>query len=459
MSTTASAGAGPVPSFYISTVGCAKNEVDSDAMRARLLAAGYVEAPGPEGADVCLVNTCGFLAEATRESIEVTLEAAGLGSDGTSPKVVMCGCVPSRYGSELPSELPEVDAFVAADDEEGIAAVVEGLVGSAGTGRRLKDAASARTAGGATAFLKIAEGCDRHCTFCAIPAIRGPFVSRLAEDIVAEARYLVEGGARELVLVAQDTSSWGRDLPHRPHLASLLRNLSEELEGTGTWIRVLYLQPEGLDDELIDVFAEGYVESGEGVLPYIDMPLQHASGRLLGRMGRKGDAESFSKLIARLRERIPGVVLRTTVICGFPGETDEEHEELLAFLRREAFDYVAVFAYSPEEGTPAATMEGQIEGELKRSRTQAALDVAEELGFASAEARVGGEGEIVIDAETPDDPDGALAGHAWFQAPDTDGIVHVSADGAGPGDKLTVRFVDAWCYDLEGEVPTCGGAL
>ena len=439
------------PGFAIVTVGCEKNEVDSDRMRTRLLAAGYREVDDPAEADVCLVNTCGFLAEATGESIEAVLWAAE-----EEPAVVMCGCVPSRYGAELAAELPEVDAFLGVDEEDRVVEVVEGLVGAASapsegpSGRELDepfDPRACRTLGSSVAFVKIAEGCSRRCSFCAIPLIRGPLRSREADDIIAEARALAEGGAREIVLIAQDTSAWGRDLPGRPSLASLLWLLSEALLDLGTWIRVLYVQPEGVDDELICAIA-----SAPGIVPYLDLPLQHVSRRLLASMGRTGDCESFTRLVETLRARIPGLTLRTTVICGYPDETDEEHRQLLDFLAEAAFDYVAVFPFSAEEGTRAATLPGQIDEEVKLARTQAVRDLTEEIGFKRAAERVGGVVEAIIDAETPDDADGAFVAHGAFQAPETDGVIHLAGEGLAVGERVRLELTDAWCFDFEGEV-------
>ncbi len=442
------------PAFCLITLGCEKNEVDSDRMRALLLEAGYREVAGPEDASIVVVNTCGFLAEATQESIEAVLFAAE-----EDARLVMCGCVPSRYGEDLARELDEVDAFLGVDEEDRIVEVVEGLVGPARRGVDLASPAGSyeafdpdvlRTTGRSVAFVKIAEGCDRRCGFCAIPLIRGPLRSREAADIVHEARALVDGGAREIVLIAQDTSAWGHDLTGRPRLASLLWELSRALEGTDTWIRVLYAQPEGIDDELMDALAHA-----PGVVPYLDLPLQHCAAHLLASMGRKGSREAFSALVARLRERVPHITLRTTVMCGYPGETEEDFAELCDFLSEMAFDYVAVFPFSPEEGTRAATLEGQVDEATKLERTQAIRDLTEAIGFKRVAERVGRVVDAIIDAETPDDPDGAWRAHAAFQAPASDGVIHVNGQVDGVCARTRLRLVDAWCYDLEGEV--CDG--
>lgn len=442
----------PAPTFSLVTLGCAKNEVDSDAMRSRLLAAGFSEVEDLSEASVCLVNTCGFLASAIEESIEATLLAAG---DGDGPRIMMCGCVPSRYGAELAAELPEVDAFLPVDEEERVVEAVCELLGldgqamgSSGAGHRNApfDPDVLRSTGASTAFLKIAEGCSRRCAFCAIPLIRGPLASRSAESIVREAVALASRGAAEITLIAQDTTAWGRDLPGCPTLASLIRELSAALSPHGTWIRLLYAQPEGVDDELIDALA-----TSPGVVPYLDMPIQHVSERLLRSMGRRGGAEWFRTLIATLRERIPNLTLRTSIICGYPGETDAEHAELLEFLSEVAFDYVAVFPYSAEEGTRAAELPDQVDEETKLARVQAVRDLTESIGFERCAARVGSTVEAIIDAATPEDVDGAWVAHGPFQAPDTDGVIHVPSGTYAIGDKVWLALSDAWCFDLEGE--------
>ena len=436
--------------LYI-TLGCAKNEVDTDRMRSLLTAAGYNESDDTADADLVIINTCSFLASATSESIECTLELAEEVHDGVRQvPIVMCGCVPSRYGADLPDELPEVAAFVRTDEEDGIVGVVDGLLG-------VERAVPAhvpsikRTVEGAVAYLKISDGCDRFCSFCAIPYIRGRYRSRSAESILAEARDLVAGGVRELVLIGQDTGIWGTDFDEAvtgPHtLAGLLSAIAEVARPVGAWVRVLYLQPEGMTDELIST-----IRDTPEVLPYIDIPVQHCSARVLERMNRSGSESELEELFARLRREIPGMVIRTTYLVGFPGETDEEHEEMLAFMDRVGFDYTSVFAFSPEDGTRAVKLDGQIDEDVKLERTQAAMDLAEALGFAATAAHVGERAQVIVDGieQTEDGPE--LIGHAWFQAPDCDGAVHLDASEAAVGDILTVEFTDSFCYELVGHV-------
>lgn len=433
--------------FLIVTLGCAKNEVDSDRMRSLLLADGFEEVSEASDADVAIVNTCSFLASATEESVEATLALAEERSEGVrSCPIVMCGCVPSRYGDELAGELPEVAAFVRAEDEDGIVGVVRGVLGLAAEGDA-KQPETLRTVEGASAFVKISEGCDRFCTFCAIPYIRGRYHSRPADEIVSEVAALMAGGVREVVLIGQDTGVWGSDLGERDTLASLLRRVAEAVRPYDGWVRVLYLQPEGMTDELITT-----IRDTPEVLPYIDIPIQHCSARVLRAMGRSGSPEELRSLFARLRSEIPGMVLRTTGMAGFPGETDEEADELLDFIAEEAFDYCSVFAYSREEGTAAARMEGQVDEQVKLERTQRLVDLTEQLGFSATAAHVGERVSVIVDGieEGADGPE--LIGHAWFQAPDSDGAVHIAYGEAAVGDVVTVDLVDSFCYELVGEL-------
>lgn len=436
--------------LYI-TLGCAKNEVDTDRMRSLLTAAGYGEVGDTAEADAVLINTCSFLASATSESIECTLGLADEVASGVrNAPIIMCGCVPSRYGDDLPSELPEVSAFVRTDEEDSIVSVVDGVLGVDRDVPAFIPSVK-RTVEGSVAYLKISDGCNRFCSFCAIPYIRGRYRSRSAESVLAEARELLEGGVRELVLIGQDTGIWGRDISEEvagPHtLAGLLREVADAARPFGAWVRVLYLQPEGMTDELIAT-----IRDVPEVLPYIDMPVQHCSARVLKAMNRSGSAVEFEELFTRLRREIPGMVIRSTSLVGFPTETDEEFEELLAFMDRVGFDYTSVFAYSREDGTAAARMDGQIDEETKIERAQAAQDLAESLGFAATAAHVGQRARVIVDGieETEDGPE--LIGHAWFQAPDSDGAVHLDVTEARVGDIVEVEFTDSFCYELIGHV-------
>ena len=433
--------------FLIVTLGCAKNEVDSDRMRALLLADGFSETADAAEADVAIVNTCSFLAAATEESVEATLELAEERSEGVRAcPIVMCGCVPSRYGDALADELPEVAAFVRAEDEDGIVGVVREVLGL-GAAAAGEAPETLRTVEGTSAFVKISEGCDRFCTFCAIPYIRGRYHSRPAEEVVSEVRALMEGGVREVVLIGQDTGVWGRDLGEKDTLASLLRRVAEAVRPYDGWVRVLYLQPEGMTDELVAT-----IRDVPEVLPYIDIPIQHCSARVLAAMGRSGSPDELRALFARLRAEIPGMVLRTTGMAGFPGETDEEADELYDFIAEQEFDYCSVFAYSQEDGTAAARMDCQVDEAVKLERTQRLIDLTEQLGFAATASHVGERVRVIVDGveQTEDGPE--LIGHAWFQAPDSDGAVHIAEGEACVGDVVTVDLVDSFCYEMVGEI-------
>ena len=434
------------------TLGCAKNEVDTDRMRSLLTAAGYAEADSAEDADIAIVNTCSFLASATSESIETTLQLASEVEDGVRAcRIVMCGCVPSRYGDDLPSELPEVAAFVRSDEEDGIVSVVDGVLGiereEPAYIPRVK-----RTIEGATAYVKISDGCNRFCSFCMIPYIRGRYHSRSAESIIAEVKDLVAGGVREIVLIGQDTGIWGNDFKDEnakgpKNLSELLRAVAAAVRPERVWVRVLYLQPEGMSDELIAT-----IRDTPEVLPYIDIPVQHCSERILKAMNRSGSRVELEDLFDRLRAEIPGMVIRSTGMVGFPTETDEEFEELMEFMDRVGFDYTSVFAYSREEGSRAAQMEGQVPEEIKLERAQTAMDLAESLGFAATAAHVGEVAEVIVDGVEDGENGPELIGHAWFQAPDSDGAVHLEVDEAAVGDILKVEFTDSFCYELVGHV-------
>ena len=438
----------PLGKILLITLGCAKNEVDTDRMRALLLAAGFAEADGVDDADAAIVNTCSFLASATEESVEATLELAEGRAEGVrSCPIIMCGCVPSRYGDDLPEQLPEVAAFVKADDEDGIVGVVADVLGISVAAPVLDAGAMLRTVQGASAFVKISEGCDRFCAFCAIPYIRGRYHSRPADEIVAEVSALMEQGVREVILIGQDTGIWGSDFEGDQTLAKLLVRVAEAVRPYSGWVRVLYLQPEGMTDELIAA-----IRDTPEVLPYIDIPIQHCSERVLKAMGRSGDPEQLHALFARLRDEIPGMVLRTTGMAGFPGETDEEADELYDFIEAEEFDYTSVFAYSQEEGTRAAAMPDQVDEDVKLERTQRLIDLVEELGFSATAKHVGERVKVIIDGVEETEDGVELIGHTWFQAPDCDGAVHIQSGEAAVGDIVTVDLVDSFCYEMVGTI-------
>ncbi len=428
------------------TLGCAKNEVDTNRMRSLVEASSQFECvDDPEGADVIVVNTCAFLTSAVAEGVETTLDLVNERVEGgVACPVVMCGCIPSRYGSEVVDEMPEVAAFVPVDEEDGIVAVLRRVLGL-GVLKESRPAVG-RTVESACAYIKISDGCDRYCSFCAIPYIRGRYYSRPESEILDEVRFLVEGGVREIVLIGQDTGVWGADLPGKPPLAQLLRSVASVVSTVGGWVRVLYLQPEGLTQELVET-----IRDVPEVVPYIDIPLQHASSSVLKRMNRTGSREEFVAMVQRLRDEVPGITLRTTAMVGFPGESDDEFSELVEFLKDTEFDYCAVFSYSQEEGTAAAELPNQVPPEVKLAREQQIIDLSEANGFASASRRIGSVCRVLVDG-VEDDGEGGLEviGRAAFQAPDSDGVVHLGDIDAAMGDFVDVLIEDCACYELFG---------
>ncbi|HTO71415.1 MAG TPA: 30S ribosomal protein S12 methylthiotransferase RimO [Myxococcota bacterium] len=436
------------PRVYFRTLGCAKNQVDSEVMLGQLALAGCAIAEELADADVAIVNTCSFIASAREESIEAILELADAREQGALGALVVAGCLPQRYGAELARELPEVDAFVGTGEFQNIARILEearagrsrGVYVDAGR-THLYDEHSPRLLLGArhSAYLKIAEGCDRVCAFCAIPAIRGKFQSRPIGSVVAEARMLAEQGVREVNVVSQDTLSFGKDRAGRPQLAELLRAL-DGVEGLD-WLRFLYLYPSALSDDVLDAFA-----SAKRVLPYFDVPLQHASDSLLRAMKRGVTAERQRKLVGRLRARLPGAALRTTFIVGFPGETDADFAELLAFVRETRFDRVGVFRYSDEEGTPAHALPGRVPRSIARRRHRELMAAQREIMREKLAAQVGELAHVLVDSGGRD----RAVGRLWSQAPDVDGSVLLRA-GAQPGELVRARLCGVRDVDLEAE--------
>jgi ribosomal protein S12 methylthiotransferase len=420
------------------TLGCPKNEVDSDRMAASLTPAFDLVADIDQ-ADAVVVNTCAFIREATEESIAVVLDVAGEWKAARADRrLVVTGCMPSRYGADLDSAMPEVDAFVSVADEAELGRVLAGLLGCAAP-----EAPSgvSRLAPGPSAYLQISDGCHRSCTFCVIPSIRGDYRSRTAVEIVAEARSLVSAGARELILIGQDTSSWGRDLPDRPVLADLVRQLAA-VEGLA-WLRLMYVQPDEITVDLLEAMASSPV-----VCRYLDMPLQHASREVLRAMGRRGDAAEYLRLIGVIRRLLPGVTLRTTLIAGFPGETRQDSKRLLDFVRDARLDFVGIFPYSAEEGTPAAGMTGQIPARTRIARAQRLRDTADEIGFEKVAGLVGRTLEVLVEGV---DEEGRTFGRHRGQAPEIDGFVFLDR-AAAVGTLVSAEIVDALGYDLLAEV-------
>ncbi len=437
------------PSVYFQSLGCAKNQVDSEVMLGSLVLGGYTIAEELADAQIAVVNTCSFIEVAREESIEASLSLAARKQAGELAAVVVAGCLPQRYGRDLARELPEVDAFVGTGEFQHIAPILDEVLEGGGRGvyvdagrTHLYDEQSPRLLIGSrhSAYLKIAEGCDRVCAFCAIPGIRGRFQSRTLESVVAEARALGREGVRELNVVSQDTCSWGKDIYGRPRLPELACAL-DRIEGVD-WVRLLYLYPSAVTDALIDVLA-----SGERVLPYIDVPLQHASDRMLKAMRRGTTPDRQRRLLARLRERIPNAVIRTTFIVGFPGETDEDFEELCEFVRESRFDRVGVFRYSDEEGTRAETLGNKVPVGVARARHRRLMELQRGLMRKGLEAQVGARVRVLVESGSG----GFSTGRLWSQAPEVDGMVLLKGD-ARVGEMVDATVTGVRSPDLEAEV-------
>jgi ribosomal protein S12 methylthiotransferase len=440
---------------YMHTLGCPKNRVDSEIMLGALTGAGYRLVPDPEKAEVIVVNTCGFIESAREESVEAIVELAEAKRTGRCRKLVVTGCLVQRHAEELSRELPEVDHFLGTGAYQEIAKVV-----SDAQARRLlvpdpdfvHSASTPRVSSlpSHTAYLKIAEGCDNACAFCIIPKLRGPQRSRPIADVVAEAEALAAQGAVELSLVAQDLTAYGQDLPGRVRLHALLPELAK-VDGI-RWIRLHYAYPRDVPDALVDAIA------GEPrIVKYLDMPLQHSSDRLLRAMKRGRDSVFLRELLARLRRRIPGIALRTSLIVGLPGETEEDFEDLLAFVREQRFERLGVFEYSAEEGTPAAEMPGQVPAEARRERHRAVMEAQQEIARAHQRAMIGRRLEVLVEGRA-EETEHLLAGRHAQQAPEIDGLTYLNDGVAYPGEIVTVEVTDASDYDLVGRVVERDGA-
>jgi ribosomal protein S12 methylthiotransferase len=409
-------------------------------MRSATAASAYSVVAEPAEADIVVINTCAFIQDATEESLATIFEMASEWlPQALGRSLIVVGCLPSRYGTELAAELPEVAAILPVAEESELLARIEHITGVPACREAI--GAATRTVERASAYLRISDGCHRSCAYCTIPSIRGPLVSTPLPGLIAEAEQLVKLGAREIVLIGQDTTSWGRDLAGPETLADVVRAISA-IPGVD-WLRLMYVQPDGITNDLLSAMAEN-----ANVCRYLDIPLQHASKDVLRGMGRRGDGKTFLQLLARIRAAMPDVTLRTTVIAGFPGETREDAKVLHAFLREARFDYVGVFAYSPEEGTTAALLTDQVATRTRRARAQRLRDLADEVGLKRAAARVGQALEVLV--EGMDEDDDVVVGRWRGQAPEIDGVVLL--DRGTAGEIISARIVDSIGYDLEGEV-------
>ena len=431
------------------SLGCPKNQMDAELMLAKLEAAGFTLTAESGLADVVIVNTCGFIEDAKREAIENILEFAQLKKEGQIKKLIVTGCLSQRYQQELCNELPECDAVLGlganVDIVEAVRAVLNGetVASFPPLSRWELDGERVQTTPHFFAYLRIADGCDNRCAYCAIPSIRGGLRSRSMDAVVQEARTLAQNGVKELVVIAQDTTVYGVDRSKKSELPQLLDRLCE-IDGI-QWIRLMYCYSEHITDELLDVMAKQ-----DKIVKYMDLPIQHASGNVLRAMNRVGNKERLTAQINNVRQKVPGIVLRTTVMTGFPGETEEDFEELCAFIKEMKFERLGCFAFSCEEGTAAAEMANQIDEEVKAHRRDVVMELQSRIAAAYQEEQIGTVKQVLV--ESFDKYAECWFGRTAADAPDIDGKVFFTAKGRiAPGDIINVRITEAMDWDLVGE--------
>ncbi len=423
----------PGPKIHLASLGCAKNLVDSEKLLGRLATAGAVVGAPPEEADVIIVNTCGFIAPAKEESIRTVLEYGGLKRSGKNKKLIVMGCLPERHADALKADLPDVDVFF------GLHSHADILDACGLSPMEETDDARLLLTPAHLAYLRISDGCDNRCSYCTIPLIRGPFQSRSPKEILAEANDLVGTGVRELVIIGQDTTSYGNDF-HEPYpIHRLLRALAD-IEGV-RWIRLLYTHPAHFTDELIAEYADN-----PKLCAYVDIPLQHLNDNILRRMGRRVSQSDCLSLIERLRSRIPGIAIRTTFIVGFPGETDARFRELLELVRDIRFDHMGAFAYSAEPDTPASSLPNQVPTAVVEDRLQSLMLEQQTIAFENNEALIGRAVEVLIDESTEEDD--MWVGRTAFQAPDVDGVTYVMGKDLATGQFVEAEIIQSEDYDL-----------
>ncbi len=429
------------------SLGCDKNLVDSEHMIAKLLGAGYELCDDENEADVILVNTCCFIHDAKQESIDTILEMARL-KDNKLKALIVCGCLADRYREEIFSEIPQVDAIVGSREWDDIVSVIDGTLGlhntESGTAERLSTRGRVITTPGHFEYLKIAEGCNKHCSYCIIPKLRGPYRSVPMDDLLEEARLLASRGVKELILVAQETTLYGVDLYGRKSLPELLCKLAE-IEGI-EWIRLMYAYPEEVTDELIQVMS-----TDPKILHYIDIPIQSGSDSVLRRMRRLTDQAHIRETVAKLRKAMPDMCIRTTLISGFPGETQEDHEETYRFVNETEFDRLGVFTYSREEGTSAYDFRPQVDEDVAKKRQEELYELQQAVSYELSQDLIDKKLRVIVDGYLPEDD--VYVARSYRDAPDIDGMVFVYSDRElVTGDMVTVLVTDAKEYDLEGRV-------
>ncbi len=429
------------------SLGCSKNLVDTEMLIGKFKKENFEIVNQPNQADILVVNTCGFIESAKEEAINTILEMAEYKKNGNCKYLIATGCLVKRYKLELEKALPEVDLFVSVDEYDEIWSKIQNLLGQETKSKNTLDYMERCIATGEkTAYLKIAEGCSNHCTYCAIPAIRGPYISRQMEDILKEAKRLSDLGYQELIVIAQDTTKYGIDLYGEPKLAELLEKLTqiEDIK----WIRFLYAYPESITDELIEV-----VKKSEKICHYFDIPLQHFSDEVLKKMNRKSDSKSIESLMNKLRKEIPGVIIRTTMIVGFPGETKENFEALYEFVKRAKFDKLGAFQYSKEEGTPAAKLPNQVMTKTKQKRWNDVMKLQEEIVKEKLQEKVGNIYEVLIDSSSKN----YWIARSYMDIPDEDSVIYIKNMSAVDcktmvGSFVKCKIIGVRGYDLMGEI-------
>lgn len=433
------------------SLGCDKNLVDTEVMLGMLASRGYEMTNDEQEADIIVINTCCFIHDAKEESIQNILEMAEYKKNGSAKALIVTGCMAERYRQEILDEIPEVDEVLGTTAYDRILDAVDAALAgqhevmTAGLDALpLPETKRLVTTGGHFAYLKIAEGCDKHCTYCIIPKIRGNFRSVPMERLLKEAQDLAEQGVKELILVAQETTLYGKDLYGEKSLPKLLRELCK-ISGI-RWIRILYCYPEEITEELIQVMKEE-----PKICHYLDLPIQHANDTILKRMGRRTSKQELIDIVQKLRKEIPDICLRTTLITGFPGETQEQHEEVMEFIDTLEFDRLGAFTYSPEEDTPAATFEDQIDEEVKEDRQADIMELQQEIAFDKAEDMIGREVLVMIEGKVADE--NAYVGRTYRDAPNVDGLIFINTDvELISGDFAKVKVTGALDYDLIGEL-------
>jgi len=434
--------------LHLATLGCAKNLIDSEIMLGRLVNAGWTHTDNPAEAEIIIVNTCSFIEAAVNESIDTILELANFKKTGTCRHLVVTGCLPERFREEIIDALPEADIFLGTGAFDKI---VQAIEGSSGFTKCLlpdpnllrmqpKDIHRVRSSFH-TAYIKIAEGCSRHCTYCIIPKLRGKYRSRKHEDIIAEARSLVLSGVKELIIVAQDTTSYGKDLNMSVDLSGLLKSIADISEDV--WVRLLYGHPESIDESIIKTIAKH-----DNICTYFDIPIQHASSFVLKRMGRKYRRDDLYRLFEKIREIAPDCALRTTAIVGFPGETDEDFQELFDFVKDICFDHLGVFTYSDSEDLPSHRLSRHVPKNMAKKRYGRLMACQADISLRNNLKYIGKELYVLVEEKSEEN---LFIGRTYFQAPEVDGITYIHSNRLHPGKFTGIKITDAFEYDLAGK--------